>query len=102
MAGAEGERGLDLDADAVGWNSDAVMRAMHGEAPRDDRLQARKARRNPVLRFDLVEREGGDDPSVRGRFHATADFGLVRRIGEESLDVPAPVGALESRNGNLE
>ena len=43
MAGAEGERGLDLDADAVDRNAVAIVRAMHDEAPGGDRLEPGEA-----------------------------------------------------------
>ena len=38
MAGAEGGRGLDLDADAMAGHAGAVVRAVHDEAPGGDRL----------------------------------------------------------------
>ena len=40
VAGAEGERRLDLDADVVGPDAGAVMRAVHDEAAGPHRLQA--------------------------------------------------------------
>ena len=43
MAGAEGERGFDLDADAVDRNAGAVVRAVHDKAAGRDRLQPGKA-----------------------------------------------------------
>ena len=52
MAGAEGERRLDLDADAVGRNAGAVMGAVHDEAAGRDRLQPGEALAHPVLRRD--------------------------------------------------
>ncbi len=43
MAGAEGERGLDLDADAVRRDAGAVVRAVHDEAAGRDRLEPGEA-----------------------------------------------------------
>ena len=57
MAGAEGERRLDLDADAVGRDAGAIMRAVHDEAAGRDRRQSGEASRDPVLRRDALEAE---------------------------------------------
>ena len=40
MAGAEGKRRLDFDADAIDGNSGAIMRAMNDEAAGRDGLQS--------------------------------------------------------------
>jgi hypothetical protein len=52
MAGAEGERGLDLDRNAGGWSFAAVMRAMHDEAAGFDGFEAFQASLHPVGRTD--------------------------------------------------
>ncbi len=57
MAGAERERRLDLDADAVRRHPGAVMRAVHQEAPGRDRLEPGEARRHPVARRHRLEHE---------------------------------------------
>ena len=55
MPGAEGQRRLDLDADAVEGNTGAVVRAVHNEAAGADRLQPGEAFGHPILRHDLLE-----------------------------------------------
>ena len=55
MAGAEGERGLDLDADPVSGDAMTVVRAVHQEAAGLDRLQAFEARLHPVFCLDRLE-----------------------------------------------
>ena len=55
MAGTEGERGLDLDADAVRFNAGAVVRAVHDKSAGRDRLQPDEALRDPILRGDALE-----------------------------------------------
>src|ERR1700722_5289177 len=55
MPGAESERRLDLDADAVARHAGAVMSAMNDEAPGGDRRQSGKPLANPVRRFDAAE-----------------------------------------------
>ena len=52
MAGAEGERRLDLDAGLVGLHTRAVMRSMDDKAADRHRRETREARRDPVLFFD--------------------------------------------------
>ena len=54
MAGAEGERGLDFDADAVGGMPAAVVRAVHDKAAGRDRLESGEAFADPILRGDGV------------------------------------------------
>src|SRR5690348_17807486 len=54
-SGAEGQRCLDLDAEAIGRDARAVVRAMHREAPGDDRLEVGEARRHPVARGNLLK-----------------------------------------------
>jgi hypothetical protein len=55
MAGAEGERGLDLDADAVGRNAGTVVRAVYDKAAGRDRLQSDEALGDPILRGNAFE-----------------------------------------------
>src|SRR5512135_2005371 len=55
MAGAEGERGLDLDADPVRRHATAIMRTVHHETANRDRPQPEKAFRDPILGGDALE-----------------------------------------------
>ena len=55
VAGAEGERGFDLDADAIEGNARAVVRAVHDEAAGLDRLQSGETFAHPIGRFDRSE-----------------------------------------------
>ena len=49
MAGAESQRRLDLDADAVDRNAGAVMRAVNDEAAGGDGSQPGEAFAHPIL-----------------------------------------------------
>ena len=55
MAGAEGERRLDLDADAVERNAAAVVRAVHRKTAGRDRLKPGEACADPILHGDTLE-----------------------------------------------
>ncbi len=57
VAGAEGESGLDLDADAVGRNAATVVAAVDHEPSGGNRRQAGEALRHPVPRHDRSERQ---------------------------------------------
>jgi hypothetical protein len=96
VAGAEGERGFDLDADPVRRDRGAVMRAVHREAAGRDRPELTQARRNPVPRRDRLEYDLGLDGC---RTHQPPHRGLVGRLLEMDLDRPAPVRALKRRDG---
>ena len=65
MAGAEGERGLDLDADPVGRHAPAIMRAVHDEAAGGDRLEPGDAFAHPILRRDAREAQRPAQPRAR-------------------------------------
>ena len=96
MAGAEGERRLDLDGDVVGPNRAAVMRAVDEHAAGPHRLQAVEARRDPVL---LVHRrEGGCvDDLADDRPQQVAHSLFIRVAGEIDLDLP---GRIERERGD--
>src|SRR6478672_12537175 len=55
MAGAEGERRLDLDPNLVRRNPRPVMRAVNGESAGLNWLELAQARGDPVLRGDLFK-----------------------------------------------
>ena len=57
VSGAEGERRLDLDADAVGRNAGAIVGAVNEKPAGPDRLQASKADFDPILRCEALEAE---------------------------------------------
>jgi hypothetical protein len=100
VAGAEGERGLDLDGEVVDPQRCAVMRSVDEEAPGPHRPQPIERRLDPILRRDPLE--GG---ALRGRAddraYERADRRLVRLRREIGLDQPAAVGALEGGDGGL-
>src|SRR6185437_16409119 len=78
VTGAEGERGLDLDADFVGLDADAVVRAMHDETAGPHWRQTREALLDPVGRCDRVEGEGGCRPFPRQAGDLRAQSAFVR------------------------
>ena len=101
MAGAEGQRRLDLDAELVGGHPRAVMGAMHDKAPRRHRHEVFQARLDPVLGLDRVEGDGLRDLLARRIGHELAEQRLVRRLGKMHRDIPAPVRPLERRHRRL-
>ena len=68
MAGAESQRGFDLDADAIVRDAGAVMGAVHDEAAGADGSQSGKAFAHPILRRHALEaqRFGGGVARCRG------------------------------------
>ena len=69
MAGAEGERRLDLDAELVWRHARAIVRAMDDEASGRHRDEVFEARLDPVLGLDRVEGEA---------YRATSSPGGIR------------------------
>ena len=55
VAGAEGQRCLDLDPDLVGENTGTIMGTMNEKPPCLDRPQALKARLDPILLCEALE-----------------------------------------------
>src|SRR4029077_9470914 len=55
VTGAKGERGLDLDADVVGAQFCAVVRAVNEKAADANRLEIGEALRNPIRRSDRLD-----------------------------------------------
>ncbi len=91
VAGAKGERGLDLDCNVVGLDFAASMRAMHKETPRPHRIQPCEGSGNPVALIDAAEacRAGGggaDDNSDEG-----TDICLIRGLAKIGLDDPRSI-----------
>jgi hypothetical protein len=98
MAGAEGERGLDLDADAVARNAGAVVRSMDQKAAGRDRLEPRKARRDPVARRHRLDDEFAHRLRARNGADEIAQRRLVRRLRKMRLHAPGAVRPLECRD----
>ena len=67
MAGAEGQRRFDLDADAIDGNAGAVMGAVHDEAAGGDGSQSGEAFAHPILRRDALEAQRLGRCGSRGR-----------------------------------
>ena len=92
MAGAEGERRLDLDADPVDRDAGAVVRAVDDETAGRDRLEPGEALAHPILRRDALETRAPcplparppPRPALAPRF---------RPAGAAKMDRHAPVAA---------
>ncbi len=95
MAGAEGQRGLDLDADVVGLDARAVMRAMHDEAAGAHRLQTGQAFLDPVGGRDRLDGERGRRRIAGRERDLRAQSGFVRRLAEMDRHLPLAAVALE-------
>ena len=95
MAGAERQRGLDLDPDPVRPDHRAVMRTMHREAAGHDRLQACEARRNPIPLLHGIECHRG----IRDVRDQPSDPRFIGWRLEMNLDHPLPVRRFERRHG---
>ncbi len=96
VAGAEGQRGLDLDADVVGLDARAVMRAVHDEAAGPHRLQTAKAFLDPVGGRDRLDGERGRRRIARRERDLRAQSRFVRRLTEMDRHLPLAAVALES------
>ena len=98
MAGAEGERRFDLDADLVRRDAGAVVLTMNHETSRWNGNQIVQAHPHPVLGFDHIESQVAGDLGTGSTGHEIAHHGLIRRLGKMQGDIPAPVRPLEGRN----
>ncbi len=101
VAGAEGQRGLDLDAELVRRHAGAVVLAVHDEAPGGDGDEVLEAGLDPVLGLDGVEGNGLGEVFAGRIGDELAHQRLVRRIGKMRGDFPAPVRPLERGNRRL-
>ena len=88
MAGAEGERGVDLDCDVVGAHFAAAVRSMHDEAPGPHRLQPFERGGHPVLGVDAPEARPRRDLFARDGGDQRAEVFLIGRGAEKGLDQP--------------
>ena len=89
MAGAEGERGLDLDADPVRRHTPAIMRAVHDEAAGGDRLEPGDAFAHPILRRHAREAQRMRRLAPGRRRDQRAHRVFVGRCAEVDGDLPA-------------
>src|SRR5215470_19485292 len=89
MAGAEGERGLDLDRNAVFWHASTIMGSMHHEPAGLDRPQALVARLDPVLRRRGLERDALGGVGTSRERDERAHCRFVRRIAKMDGNDPA-------------
>jgi hypothetical protein len=100
MPGAEGERGLDLDADPIRRNAVAVVRAVDHKPPNCDWRQPCE-----TLGYPVARRDGGERQAFTRRIASEiADQGahrvLVRGALEVNFDRPG-ARLLEGRNRSL-
>ena len=95
VAGAEGERGLDLDADVVGAQSCAVMRAMNEKAPDAHRLEIGEALRNPIRRRHRLDGQQPRRSLARRDRDQTAQACLLGRLAKMDGNLPAAGPILE-------
>ena len=107
MAGAEGEAGLDLDADVVQPDLPTVVLPVDEKAPRTHGDEAGEGVGDPVALLRQPERRGLRGLLVRGGGDQRPDVVLVRLEAEIGLDQPslAParpgVVGLEGGGGGL-
>ena len=99
MAGAEGKRRLDLDADAVQRHARPVMGAMNEEAAGLDLGKDFEARLDPILRLHSAECERVGGFLSGCERNERADRRLVRRIAEMDGDCPS-VGTIDLGRGD--
>src|SRR5271165_6866931 len=85
MAGAEGEPGLDLDADVVGADPRSVMRAVDEKTPRAHRLKTGQRIGDPVLLLGQPECDGARRLLVGGGGDKSANLILVGLEAEMGL-----------------
>ena len=93
MAGAEGERRLDLDTNPVDRNTRAVVGAVNDETAGRDRIEAGEALADPVRRLDARELQRRSSSGPGGRCDHRAHRFLIGRGAEMNRDLPAPAAA---------
>jgi hypothetical protein len=97
VPGAEGERGLDLDADPIRRNAVAVVRAVDHKPPNCDRRQPCEALGYPIARRDGRERQALARRITSEIANEGAHRILVRQALEVNLNRPS-ARLLEGRN----
>jgi hypothetical protein len=101
VAGAEGERGFDLDADVVGAQSCAIMRAMNQKSPDAHRLEIGEALRNPIRRCHRLDGQQPRRSLARRDRDQTAQACLLGRLAKMDGDLPAAGAVFEGRAGRI-
>ena len=101
MAGAEGDRRLDFDADAVGRDARAIVRAVHDEATGGDRLQPGEALLHPVGRCHAAELQCCSGLAPGGRIDRGPHRSSVDRRAEVNRDLPASAAAVRQTDGDI-
>ena len=99
VAGAEGEAGLDLDADVVRLHLVAVVRAMHEEAPGAHRREAGERIGDPILLLGDSELDDCRRLLARRRGDEFAQALFIRLEAEIDLHRPGLAAARPGRLG---
>jgi hypothetical protein len=95
MAGAEGERRLDLDAEVVRMHAAAVVRPVHQEAAGVHGLEACEALPHPVCLDDTLEPQRLCGLVAGGQPHQVTQPRLVGGALDVHRDLPLAAVALE-------
>src|SRR5271155_4129960 len=101
MASAEREGGFDLDADAVGRNSGAVVGAVNEKPPCLNRLEAGEALLHPILRGHALETEPLCRRRTGGCRHQRLNSGFVGRSVKMDRYLPATVTVIHKAYGGF-
>ena len=101
VASAEGKRSLDLNADGIGGNTGAIMRAMHNKAAHAHGFEARKALRHPIDFRDALENELSRGCFARRVRDQCAHRGLLDAGAEMDRDLPLSAIAREGGIDNV-
>ena len=100
VAGSKRKRRLDLDADVVGLDAGAVVRAMHDAAAGAHRFETGEALLDPIGRRDRLDGERGRRRFAGGDRDQRAQHGFVRLVAEMNRHLPLPAIVLESGAGS--
>ena len=101
VAGAEGQRRLDFDAELVGRDPLAVMLAVDHEAPGRHGDEVFEAGLDPILGLDRVEGDALCNFPTSGIGHEFADQRLIGRLGKMHRDVPSAIRPFERGDRGL-
>ena len=101
MAGAEGQRRFDLDADAVERDAGAVMGAVHDEAAGGDGSQSGEAFAHPILGRDTLEAQRLRRCGSCRRGGQRAHHGLVGRGTKIHRHPPAAGAVIHKADGDF-
>ena len=99
VAGAESERGFDFDADVVGLDAGAVVRAVHDEAAGAHRFEAGEAFLDPIGRRDRFDGKRGRRCFSRRECDQRAQARFVGPLTEMHRQLPLAAVILESGAG---